>query len=83
MLADMLPRDAHHLAAAAMAGAPGATCLVVVRPCGIPRNALNYFEPYEALPPQHENQLTRALVVVLKLSVHAAWLCRVDPGLAS
>lgn len=47
------------------------------------RNALNYFEPYEALPPHHENQLTRALVVVLKLSpmAHAAWLRRIDPTL--
>jgi hypothetical protein len=48
------------------------------------RNALNYFEPYENLPPHHENQLTRALVVVLRLSplAHAAWLRRVDPDLA-
>lgn len=48
------------------------------------RSPLNYFEPYESLPPNHENQLTRALVVVLKLSpmAHAAWLRRVDPELA-
>jgi hypothetical protein len=41
---------------------------------------LNYFEPYESLPAHHENQLTRAFVVVLKLSpmAHAAWLRRVD-----
>jgi len=48
------------------------------------RDALNYFEPYERLPPGHENQLTRALLVVLKLSpmAHASWLRRVDPSLA-
>lgn len=48
------------------------------------RNALNYFEPYESLPAHHENQLTRALVVVLKLSplAQAVWLRRVDPMLA-
>jgi hypothetical protein len=47
------------------------------------RDALNYFEPYESLPPHHENQLTRALVVALKLSpmAHAVWLGRVDPAL--
>lgn len=46
-------------------------------------NPLNFFEPYPSLPPGHENQLTRALVVVLKLSpmAHATWLRRVDPGL--
>lgn len=50
----------------------------------MPANALNYFEPYESLPAHHENQLTRALVVVLKLSpmAHGAWLRRVDPTLA-
>ncbi len=44
------------------------------------RNALNFFEPYESLPPRHENQLTRALVVVLRFSpmAHAVWLRRVD-----
>jgi len=48
------------------------------------RSPLNYFEPYESLPPNHENQLTRALVVVLKLSpmAHTAWLRRVVPELA-
>jgi hypothetical protein len=35
------------------------------------------------LSPNHENQLTRALVVVLKLfpMAHAAWLRRVNPRL--
>lgn len=44
------------------------------------RDPLNFFEPYESLAPHHENQLTRAFVVVLKLSpmAHAAWLRRVD-----
>ena len=48
------------------------------------RNALNFFEPYESLPPHHENQLTRALVVVLRLSpmAQAAFLRRVDPTIA-
>jgi hypothetical protein len=47
-------------------------------------NPLNYFEPYESLPAHHENQLTRALVVVLRVSpmAHAAWLRRVDSELA-
>jgi hypothetical protein len=46
----------------------------------VARDPLNYFEPYESFPPHHENQLTRALVFVLKLSpmAHAAWLRRVD-----
>jgi hypothetical protein len=45
------------------------------------RDALNFFEPFERLPPHHENQLTRALLLVLKLSpmVHAAWLARAAP----
>jgi len=44
---------------------------------------LNYFEPYERLPAGHENQLTRALLAVLKLSpmAHVAWLRRVDESL--
>ena len=47
------------------------------------RDALNYFEPYERLPPGHENQLTRALLVVLRLSsmAHASWLRRIAPSL--
>jgi len=50
----------------------------------VARNALNYFEPYQWLPPHHENQLTRAAIVVLKLSpmAHAAWLRRVEARLA-
>jgi hypothetical protein len=39
------------------------------------RDPLNFFEPYEALPPTHENQLTRGFLVVLKLVpiAHAVW----------
>jgi hypothetical protein len=32
------------------------------------RDALNFFEPYERLPARHENQLTRSLLVVLRMS---------------
>ena len=37
---------------------------------------LNFFQPYRSLPAGHENQLTRALLVVLRMSpmAHAAWL---------
>jgi hypothetical protein len=49
--------------------------------CNAPaaRNPLNYFEPYEHYPAHYENELTRALVVLLKLSplVQEAWLRRV------
>ena len=40
------------------------------------RDPLNFFEPYEGLPPSHENQLTRAFLVVLKLVpiAHSVWL---------
>jgi len=43
---------------------------------------INFFEPYESLPPQHENQLTRALLVVLRYCpiAHQAWLSMVDPA---
>lgn len=46
------------------------------------RDALNFFEPFERLPPNHENQLTRALLLVLRLSpvAHEAWLSRAAPG---
>jgi hypothetical protein len=42
---------------------------------------LNFFSPFENLPPNHENQLTRALLVVLGLSpmAHAVWLRLVSP----
>jgi len=42
---------------------------------------LNFFSPFEQLPPNHENQLTRALLVVLRLSpmAHATWLRLVAP----
>src|ERR1039458_6110262 len=45
----------------------------------VKRDPLNFFEPFENLPPGHENQLTRALLLVLRLSpiAHGAWLARV------
>ncbi len=46
------------------------------------RDALNFFEPFERLPPNHENQLTRALLLVLRLSpiAHESWLARAAPA---
>ncbi len=46
------------------------------------RDPLNYFQPYERLPARHENQLTRALLLVLRLcpTAHVAWLRRVANG---
>src|SRR3954451_3577958 len=46
-------------------------------------DALNFFTPFRRLEPNHENQLTRALLVVLRLSpmAHAAWLRLVASGL--
>ena len=46
------------------------------------RDALNFFEPFERLPPNHENQLTRALLLALRLSpiTQEAWLTRAAPG---
>jgi hypothetical protein len=40
------------------------------------RDPLNFFEPFESLPPTHENQLTRGFLVVLRLVpiAHAVWL---------
>src|ERR1700759_3022075 len=48
----------------------------------VERDALNFFEPFERLPPNHENQLTRALLLVLRLSpiAHESWLARAAPG---
>jgi hypothetical protein len=44
---------------------------------------LNFFEPWEGIPAYHENQLTRALLVVLRCCpiAHQAWLSLVDPKL--
>lgn len=44
---------------------------------------LNCFVPYENAAASHENQLTRALLVVLRYSpmAHQAWLGMVDRGL--
>ena len=43
---------------------------------------LNFFVPYERAPAWHENQLTRALLVVLRYSpvAHQAWLRLVAPA---
>jgi hypothetical protein len=47
----------------------------------VERDPLNFFSPFEQLPPNHENQLTRALLVVLQLSpmAHAVWLRLIAP----
>jgi hypothetical protein len=47
----------------------------------VERDPLNFFSPFERLPPNHENQLTRALLVVLGLSpmAHVGWLRLVAP----
>lgn len=43
---------------------------------------LNFFLPYQSAPAGHENQLTRALLVVLRYSplAHQSWLSLVSPG---
>ena len=48
------------------------------------RDPLNFFEPFEQLPAWHENQLTRAFLVVLRHSplAHQAWLRLVVPDRA-
>jgi hypothetical protein len=48
------------------------------------QDRLNFFEPWERLPANHENQLTRALLVVLRCCpiAHQAWLSLVDRNLA-
>jgi hypothetical protein len=45
------------------------------------RDPLNFFSPYERLPAGHENQLTRALLLVLRMSplAHVQWLRLVAP----
>lgn len=45
---------------------------------------LNFFMPYQSAPAGHENQLTRALLVVLRYSplAHQSWLSLVAPGKA-
>jgi hypothetical protein len=45
------------------------------------RDRLNFFSPFENAPPNHENQLTRALLVVLRMSpiAHAVWLRLIAP----
>jgi hypothetical protein len=47
------------------------------------RDRLNFFDPWERLPANHENQLTRALLVVLRCCPIAqqAWLSLIDPKL--
>ncbi len=48
------------------------------------KNHLNFFTPYESAAAWHENQLTRALLVVLRYSpiAHQAWLHLVSPNLS-
>src|SRR3954447_15515177 len=50
-------------------------------PPAVESDALNFFLPFRRLEPNHENQLTRALLVVLRYSpmAHAAWLRLVAP----
>jgi hypothetical protein len=45
------------------------------------RDPLNFFSPYERLPAGHENQLTRALLLLLRMSplAHVEWLRLVAP----
>lgn len=45
------------------------------------RDPLNFFSPYERLPPGHENQLTRALLLLLRMSplAHVEWLRLIAP----
>ena len=45
------------------------------------RDPLNFFSPYERLPAGHENQLTRALLLLLRMSplAHVEWLRLVLP----
>src|SRR6266849_8430073 len=44
------------------------------------QDRLNFFEPYERVSPKHENQLTRALLVLLRYCpiAHQAWLSLID-----
>jgi hypothetical protein len=48
------------------------------------KDPLNFFEPWERFPANHENQLTRALLVVLRCCpiAHQAWLSLIDRNLA-
>jgi hypothetical protein len=50
-------------------------------PLAVESDAVNFFLPFRRLEPNHENQLTSALLVVLRYSVtaHAAWLRLVAP----
>src|SRR5262249_4364370 len=45
------------------------------------QDRLNFFEPWQRVPANHENQLTRALLVVLRYCpiAHQAWLSLVSP----
>lgn len=48
------------------------------------RDPLNFFSPYERLPAGHENQLTRALLLLLRMCplAHVEWLRLVAPELS-
>ena len=45
------------------------------------RDPLNFYSPYERLPAGHENQLTRALLLLLRMSplAHVEWLRLIAP----
>lgn len=49
---------------------------------GMSLSRVNFFVPYESAPAWHENQLTRALLVVLRYCpmAHQAWLRLVEPA---
>src|SRR5262245_7310035 len=49
------------------------------------QDRLNFFEPWQRVPPNHENQLTRALLVLLRYCpiAHQAWLSLVDSAVFS
>src|SRR5580693_303130 len=45
-------------------------------------DSLNFFDPNKDIPAHHENQLTRAFLVVLRISptAHQVWLSLVAPS---
>jgi hypothetical protein len=49
----------------------------------VPSEHLNFFEPWPDLAADHENQLTRAFLVILRLcpTAHQSWLRLVNPEL--
>jgi hypothetical protein len=57
------------------------TCVVREEIAMSPHDPLNFFEPYGDLPAHHENQLTRAFLVALRISpaAHQEWLSVAAP----